>query len=374
MIGSKWQRKQSKYMRAALVYDRVNTFGGAERVLLAIKELIPSIDLVTSVYNPQTAQWANGFNKVKTSFIQNTFLPKDKHYLYPMLMPLAFEAIDLNKYDLVISVSSEYAKGVLTRGGSRHIDYCLTPTRYLWSGSSHYFRNKLLKKIATPIIDYLKDWDLVAASRPDLMIPISNDVKKRIDTYYKRRQGDVLFPPVNVEKLKTNMKRKTNKFGEYFLIVSRLVSYKKVDLAIKAFNRIGKTLVVVGEGRQMNELKRIAKDNIHFLGRVEDQELAQLYHGAVALIFPQIEDFGIVAVESQSVGTPVIALRKGGALDTVVEGETGVFFDRQRISSLVKAVNSFNQGDFSSEKIVKNAERFSKKRFQEEFGSIISSI
>jgi len=220
----------------------------------------------------------------------------------------------------------------------------------------------------------LKDWDLVAANRPDLMIPISNDVKKRIDKYYKRPQGDVLFPPVDVERLKRVGKRKKSNFGEYFLIVSRLVSYKKVDLAIKAFNRIGKTLVVVGEGRQMDQLRRISGPNIHFLGRVEDRELAQLYSGAQALIFPQIEDFGIVSVESQAVGTPVIAFKKGGALDTVIDGQTGIFFNRQRITSLIRAVNRFDQNDFSPEKIVQNAQRFGKSRFQEEFRSIISSI
>lgn len=374
MIGGLWQEGQLKSMKIALVYDRVNTFGGAERVLLAIKEILPSVDLVTSVYNPSSAPWANEFDSVKTSFLQKLPLPKDKHYLYPMLMPVAFESLDLRKYDLVISVSSEYAKGVISSNSSFHIDYCLTPTRYLWSGSSHYFKNKLFRKIASPLVSYLKDWDLLASSRPDLMVPISTDVKLRIDKYYKRKQGEILFPPVDTKKFSYKGRKEKNNSDEYFLIVSRLVSYKKVDLAIKAFNFLGKKLIVVGEGRQMDQLKRLARPNIHFAGRVGDTELLKLYHGAQALIFPQIEDFGIVAVESQSAGTPVIAYKKGGAVDTVIEGETGTFFKRQRVSSLVEAVRGFNSKDYSKDAIIENAKRFDKSRFQEGFRSIITSI
>ena len=239
----------------------------------------------------------------------------------------------------------------------------LTPTRYLWSHYDLYFKNKLLRFISKPFINYLRNWDMVAAQRPDEIIAISNEVKERIKKYYKRDSG-VIFPPV--ENL-----NKTNDFFEkrnYYLVVSRLVPYKKVNLAVSAFNKLKLPLVVVGSGSEEDGLKATAKGNIKFVGEVTDKKLAGYYKGAKALIMPQEEDLGMVAVEAQFFGTPVIAFKKGGALDTVVEEVTGTFFLKQEVDSLALAVAQFEERSvFDRPSLFKNANRFSEKAFRERF-------
>ncbi len=358
-------------MKVALVYDRVNKWGGAERVLLVLHKIFPYAPLYTSVYSKKNAPWVKVFPQVKTTFLQRIPFFRTRHELVPFLMPFAFERLDLSGYDLVISVTSESAKGVIKLGDAKHICYCLTPTRYLWHDYETYFPSKLKRIILSPIIFYLRNWDFMAAQRPDVMIAISTEVQARIKKYYKR-DSEIVFPPVEFKKYKvSSIKYKGN---NYYLLVSRLVPYKKVDLAIEAFNELGHELLIIGEGKEKNRLQKIAKKNIKFLGKLTEIDLKAYYKGARSLIFPQLEDFGLVSVEAQSCGTPVIAFRGGGTLDTVVGGKTGVFFDKQDKKSLIFAIERFNKIKFDKIEITKNAKRFSEKRFKTDFLKIIRKI
>ncbi len=354
-------------MKVALVYDRVNKWGGAERVLLALHELYPAATLYTSVYSARNAKWARVFPKIVPSFLQKIPFLKDNHELIPFLMPLAFESFDFSDYDLVISVTSEAAKGIITKVGTVHVCYCLTPTRYLWSGYNEYFKNSFLRIVAKPIVNYLRRWDGLAAQRPDEIIVISKEVEGRIKRYYSR-DSRVVFPPVDIKA--SSEKKK----GNFFLVVSRLVSYKKVDLVIEAFNELGLPLVIVGTGKEEERLKRIAKDNVKFVGFVSEEELVDFYQRARALVFPQEEDFGLTAVEAQSFGTPVIAYKAGGVMDTVIDGITGIFFEEQNKKSLMLAIKRFDKMKFKSKVLKENVKRFSKNKFKKSFFAIVKNL
>ncbi|SRR5258708_6550711 len=349
-------------MKTAIVYDRINKFGGGEQVLLTLHEIFPKAILFTSVYSKKNAKWAEVFPEVKTSFLKHIPFAENHHEFFALLMPLAFESFNFNEYDLVITVTSEAAKGIITNPNTKHICYMLTPTRYLWSGYNEYFSNKILRILFLPLINYLKNWDKVAANRPDKIIAISGVVEKRIKRYYNL-DSKIIFPPVEISH---NQKKHDIK-EKYYLIVGRLVKYKKIDLAIKAFNELGFPLVIVGTGREEKKLKRLAHDNIHFAGFVSHEELSKYYSNALALIFPQNEDFGITAVEAESFGVPVIAYKRGGALDTVIDNKTGIFFKEQTKASLVKAVVKFGKIKFNKKLIIENAQKFSKERFKKEF-------
>ncbi len=349
-------------MQVAIVYDRVNKWGGAERVLLALHEIFPEAPLYTSVYDPGGAPWAKVFPAVVTSFLQKFPFARSNHEFLAPLMPLAFESFNFSDFDLVISVTSEAAKGIRTKPGTLHICYCLTPTRYLWSHYEHYFGTVLSKVIAKPFVDSLRRWDKLASNRPDKIISISREVKNRIKSYYVR-DSNVIYPPVNITP--TNVKKGNNR--KYYLTVSRLVGYKKVDLVLKAFNKLGYPLIIIGTGREENKLKRMAGSNIKFVGQVSEAGLVKYYAGAKALIMPQEEDFGIVSVEAQKFGVPVIAYKKGGAIDTVIPDKTGILFEEQKPASLIDAVKKFEKIKFDINVLKTNADRFSKERFKKEF-------
>ncbi len=356
-------------MKTALVYDRVNKWGGAERVLTALHEIFPEAPLFTAVYSSKKAKWAKIFPLVIPSFLQKIPLMQDKHEFLGTLTPLAFESFDFSEYDLVISVTSEAAKGIITKPGTRHICYCLTPTRYLWSGYDIYFpKRSFLRGISASATDYLRKWDKIAAQRPDVMVAISNVVKARISKYYGR-DSQILFPPVEIEKFTPNSPPIRENF---FLIVNRLVPYKRVDLAVTAFNKLGLPLIVVGKGSQERKLKAMAKKNVKFKGELTERELADYYRKCAALIFPQEEDFGIAAVEAQATGAPVIAFKAGGALDTVIDGQTGIFFEKQTVSALCQAIKNFEKISFDAKILKENAERFSKERFKKEFLAFVA--
>ena len=363
-------------MKVALIYDRVNKWGGAERVLLALNEIFPKADLFTAVYSPAKAKWAKVFPKVVPSFLQKIPLASSNHEFLGTLTPFAFESFDFGEYELVISVTSEAAKGIITRPGTVHICYCLTPTRYLWSAHDYYFDKPpakfrfipFFKYISRPLVKHLKTWDKMAAQRPDKMIAISTAVRQRIKKYYQR-DAQVIFPPVDTAKFTP----KSVKKGNYFLVVSRLTPYKRVDLAIKAFNKMGLPLIIVGSGSEEGRLRKLAKGNIKFVGEVSDEKLVDYYRRSKALIFPQEEDFGIVAVEALASGVPVIAFKAGGALDTVIPGTTGIFFSRQTVSSFISAVREFQSLMFNPETLREGAEAFSKERFKKEFLEIVQN-
>jgi glycosyltransferase involved in cell wall biosynthesis len=359
-------------MKVAIVYDRVNKWGGAERVLLALHEIFPKAPLYTSVYDAKRAPWAKVFPGVVTSFLQKIPFAKSNHEFLGTLMPLAFESFDFSEFDLVISVTSEAAKGIITGPKTIHICYCLTPTRYLWSAHKFYFNSPpskfgfipFFKYLSIPLIKYLKKWDVGVSKRPDRFIAISTEVKERIRIYYKR-DSEIIFPPVDIPPSRAKLV-KNRKKGNYYLIVNRLIPYKRVDLAISVFNKLKYPLYIVGSGSEEIKLKKMAFDNIKFLGQVNETKLADLYLRAKALVMPQEEDFGIVAVEAQSYGVPVIAFKKGGVRDTVIDGKTGILFEDQTVKSLMQAVKKFDKMRFSERILKANAKRFSFKVFKNE--------
>ncbi len=373
---------QSFSSKVAIVYDRVNKFGGAERVLLTLHEMFPEAPLYTSVYDQENAEWASQFPKIYTSFLQNIPFAKKYNELFGWLMPLAFESFDFKNYDLVISVTSEAAKGIITNTNTEHVCYMLTPTRYLWSGYTEYFKNPILKFISKPVVSYLKWWDKVASTRPDEIIAISSEVQKRIKKYYMR-ESEIIYPPVEDissyrknSLLRVSAKQKTSRqflldMNQYFLYVGRLVKYKKVDLLVDTFNELGLPLIIVGTGAEEKRLKMQAKSNIKFFGAVPDSKLVKIYQNAKGFMMPQDEDFGITAVEAQSFGVPVIAYKSGGAIDTVIDGKTGIFFDNQSVSSLKEAIAKFDTISFNSGYLITNAKRFGKGIFKNQFVKLL---
>lgn len=380
-------------MKIALVYDRLNKWGGAERILLALHKLFPDAPLYTSVYDKKKAPWALRFNsgqaKIKTSFLQKFPFASSSHELFATLMPIAFESFSFDEYDLVISVTSEAAKGIITKPGTKHICYCLTPTRYLWSGYDGYFKNPLLKFISKSVVGYLRFWDKIAAQRPDAYIAISKEVQSRIRKYYGR-ESEVVYPPLMLRGpvtrflpasapssiLKNDEVRAVwsppSPATPYFLVVSRLVPYKKIDLVIKAFNKLKLPLKIIGTGSQMRELKSIAGSNIELLGNLTDKELVRYYSECRALVFPGLEDFGLTILEVQSFGKPVIAFKGGGALETVIDRKTGLFFDKQTVESLTKAIKQFNNITTNPKDCMEQAEKFNFEKFRKEFMSVLS--
>lgn len=364
-------------MKVALVYDRINKWGGAERVLLALHTLFPNAPIFTSVYSPEKAPWANEL-KVQPSFLQKYPHVIDNHELYPFLMPIAFERFNFAGYDLVISLTSEAAKGIVTKPNTVHICYCLTPTRYLWSGHEEYFKNPALRFFSRPVVSYLRKWDKAAAKRPDTFVAISKEVQKRITKFYGRESA-VIYPPVElkgiVHKEKSLVSNKKAK--PYFLIVSRLskfTRYKRIDLAIKACNELKLPLKIIGDGSWKKDLQKMAGPTIQFLGNVDDVTLQEYYRNCTALIFPAVEDFGLTVVEAQAFGKPVIAFRGGGALETIKEGKTGLFFDKQTKDSLVQALQLFMKLSFDPSESKKNAMRFSQSAFKASFLKLVQRV
>jgi len=356
-------------MKIAFVYDRVNKWGGAERVLLALHKIWPQAPLYTSVHNSKTAPWAKVFD-VRTSFIQNLPVPKNAHENYPFLMGIAFESFDFSEFDVVISITSEFAKSIRTLPKTIHVCYCLTPTGYLWSGYEQYFSGKgeLFRKLTKPLINYLRWYDLIVAQRPDYFLGISEAVRQRIQQYYSR-DSKIIYPPVSISS-----RPKNSKSNNYFLIVSRLVPNKKLEFAIEAFNKLGWQLKIVGEGKDFKRLKSLAKPNVEFLGSLTQPDLESYYEHCQCLIVPAEEDFGIVSVEAQSFGKPVVAFAGGGALETVIENKTGWYFEQRSAKSLYNVLKSINIDDINPEDCRENAKRFSEDKFCREIKKYIDKL
>lgn len=368
-------------MKVALVYDRINKWGGAERVLLALHELFPDAPLYTSVCDLEKAPWARIFD-IRSSFLQKLPRASSSHESYVVLMPIAFESFSFDEYDLVISLTSEAAKGIITKPGTFHICYCLTPTRYLWSGYKDYFKNPLFRFLSKPAVSYLRSWDSIACQRPDAYLAISSEVQKRIKTYYNR-ESIVIYPPVEILdsreftlKGNSNLKKKDESSirNGFFLIVSRLVPYKRIDIAIEAFNKLKLPLKIAGVGSEEKRLRSMAGSTIEFLGNLTDKQLVEYYRTSSALIFPAHEDLGLVVLEAQSFGKPVIAFKGGGALETVIDGETGKFFYPQNAESLISVLRDFQSLKFDVNKCRKQAEGFSKQEFKKQFASCIDLL
>lgn len=366
-------------MRVALVHDHLAQDGGAEKVLKVFSDMFKEAPIYTLLYEEENVNKHFRDKKIETSIIQK--LPGGvKHYQwYLPFMPMAVEFFDLRSFDLVISDTSSFAKGVITSPDSLHICYCHTPTRYLWSDTHQYISelkyNKWFKKIIAITLNSLRIWDLAAASRVDVFIANSKTVQKRITKYY-HRDSVVIYPPVETHRFAVKDRSVIPSDDRYFLAGCRLAPYKRVDILVEAFKKLGGDyrLKIFGDGVDMKRLKKIADgaSNIEFLGRVGEEEKADLYSGAEAFLNPQEEDFGITVVESMAAGRPVIAYRKGGATETVIEGETGAFFDVQDADSVYRVVKDFKADDFTPEKIKAHAEQFSVSNFKKQIEDFIA--
>jgi len=366
-----------KDLKIAVVYDKVNTWGGAERALLAIHQIFPDAPLYTSVFAEEKAKWAEVFPRIIPSFLQKFPWAKTKNYWYALLMPLAFEQFNFDDYDIVISVTSGEAKGIITKPKTLHLCYCLTPTRFLWvkPGYDEYQHfgvfNKLVHSLKPPFLTLLKKWDEVAAQRPDAYATTCKTVARRILKYY-HRQVKIIYPFVDTEFFKPG--KSFSSKNSYFLTVGRLVPYKRFDIAIEACQKLGLPLKIVGWGpdfkllkKKVNSYSKNGQSLVEFLGLVDDKKLLSLYQNCWALIMPQKEDFGLVALEAQACGKPVIAFGKGGAKETILEGKTGIFFDKQTPDSLAEALKKFENCQFSSKLIRSHAEKFCLENFKKKF-------
>lgn len=361
---------QLNKLKIAIVCDWLTVNGGAEKVIHAMHELFPSAPIFTSLYNPEKVQ---GFENttVKTSFLQKIPGAKKHHQLFLPLMPYAFESMNLDDYDIVISSSHSCAKGIITKPKTLHICYCHTPMRYAWDNHneyiSQYTMGKMTKRIGRNLMHSIRMWDRLAAERVDSYVTNSHFVQNRIEKYY-RKKSTVIHPPVDLSQFEIEKGEK-----DYYLAIGRLTPYKRFATIVEAFNTLDKPLVIVGTGVEEKYLKSIANKNIIFMGHVSDEKIAGIYANAKALIFPQIEDFGITPLESMASGRPVIAYKEGGALETVKEGITGIFFKEQTAEGIINAVREFEKDykDFSPERIREHAKKFSLESFKEKFRSYI---
>jgi glycosyltransferase involved in cell wall biosynthesis len=344
----------------------MDTFGGAERVLIELHRMFPVAPIYTTVYNSAALPAQMHGWDVRTSFIQRLPLVRRSHFRFLPLMPMAFEQFDFSDYDLVLTTNSACAKGVITRPGTLNICYCYTPCRYIWDLYPEYTRGKRSKPFIAPVAHWLRMWDRLSADRVDHFVAISNEIAGRIRRHYGR-DAEVVYPPVDVERIRPNSAAPE----DFYLIVSRLVAYKRVDLAIAAANSLRRRLVIVGDGPERRRLEAMAGSTVEFLGRRPDVEIADLYARCRAFLFPGFEDFGIAPVEAQAAGRPVVAFAAGGALETVVDGKTGVFFPEQTAEALALAIERFEGLTLDPVVCRRNAERFSAVRFRARIQQVI---
>jgi len=364
-------------MRVALICDWLTGMRGGERCFEIACQLWPDADVFTLVYMPGSVSPAIESHKIYTSFIQR-ICPDVKHFRRCLpLFPFAIERFDLHQYDLVISFSHCVAKGVRVRQGTPHICYCHTPMRYAWDMRQSYLESLNMPKkwLTAAVLNYLKWWDRKTASRVDKFIANSNYIRSRIKTAYNR-DALVIYPPVDCSRFCLS-----NQDDGYYLIVSAPAPYKRIDLAIEALSSLNKRLLIIGNGHERLSLKRNAGGNIEFLGNVNDLEVADYMQRCTALIFPGEEDFGIVPLEAQACGKPVIAFGRGGAAETIVgfqnsDGKqpTGVFFEKQDVESLISAIQVFesNKNAFDPSVCRNNALRFDKSVFRNTFYHAVS--
>ncbi len=358
-------------MRVAIVHYWFVQMRGGERVVEALCELFPDADIFTHIYDASVVTPTIARHRVRTTFINRLpFASSMRAYL--ALMPLALEQLDLRGYDLVISTESGPAKGIIPPLDGTHICYSLSPMRYAWDMYPDYLASVgwLGRALMRPAMHYMRLWDFATAARVDYFATISAHTRKRIAKYY-RREAEILYPPVDTQRFRPGGQRR-----DFYLVVGATEAYKRVDLAIEAFNRLGRPLVVIGKGPEDRRLRRLARPNVTFLGAQPDEVLREHYASCRALIFPGEEDFGIVPVECMASGRPVIAYRRGGALDTVREGETGLFFREQTVDSLVDAVRRYEslERDFSPERIAEHARGFDREHFKARFGAMVERV
>lgn len=346
-------------MQVALVHDYLNQYGGAERVLEALHELFPAAPVYTSMFDPETMPAAYQHWDIRTSFMQRLPAWRTQFRSYVPLYPAAFEQFDLRDYELIISSSSAFAKGIIPRPGALHICYCHTPMRFAWRTGDYVAREQisgLQARLLPFLLNYLRMWDAVSANRVDLFVANSHEVAGRIARYY-RRPAMVIPPPVDLPPYEPRQPE------DFYLAGGRLIPYKRLELAIEAFNHLRLPLKIFGDGRDRARLERMAGPNIEFLGWVDEATRLDLFARCRAFIFPGEEDFGITPLEVLAVGRPVIAYAAGGALETLIEGVTGRFFYQPTAAALAAAVAFSRTDPVDSLALRRHAEQFSRERF-----------
>lgn len=354
-------------MKVAIIHDWLNQYGGAEQVLSALHEIYPEAPIYTSIYWPEAMprEW-QGWD-IRPSWLNRLPFVNQHHQPFLPLYPLAFESFDLSGYELIISNKSAFCHGVKTSPETLHLCYCLTPARFLWNYKEYAGRERipwLMRAFLPLFIDRLRLWDRAAADRVDHFVAISQEVQARIKRFYQR-DSTLIYPPVDAERFRLANPE------DYFLVVSRLIPYKRIDIAIQAFNDLGLPLLIIGEGRDEKRLKAMAGPNINFLGRLADGQLTHYLSRCRALIFPGQEDLGLVPLEAMACGRPVIAYAGGGALETVVEGETGLLFSQQSAEDLARTVKDFDDRHFDPPAIRAHAARYDRTRFKAQLQGFI---
>lgn len=361
-------------MRVALVHDWFTVYAGAERVVEQMLKVFPQAEVyaVVDFLEGGGREFLQG-KKVHTSFIQNLPGARKRYRTYLPLMPLAIEQFDLRGYDLIISSSHAVAKGVITGPDTLHISYIHSPPRYAWDLQHQYLEEAALSKgikgaLARGLMHYLRLWDSLAGQRPDVLVANSHYIARRIQKAY-RRKAEVIYPPVNTDVFTLEQNK-----GDFYLTASRMVPYKRMDLIVEAFAQTpDRKLVVIGDGPEFPKVQAKAKgtSNVQLMGYQPFEVLRDHMRRAKAFVFAAEEDFGIAPVEAQACGTPVIAFGRGGAAETILAGETGVFFREQSVESLIAAIKEFEKLSFDPLRVRRNAERFSAERFRSEFAALV---
>src|SRR5689334_14945546 len=357
-------------MRVAIVHDLMNQMGGAERVLLTLHDLYPQAPIYTSIWDPRITDKRFRSLDIRTSYMQRLPFIMRHHQPYLPLYPFVFERLDLREYDVVISSSWAFAKGIVTRPEALHICYCHTPMRWAWRYEdyvAHEDVGLIARAILPPFVTWLRSWDYTTAARVDYFLANSPAVAARIAKYY-RREATVIMPPVDTSRFQV-----ASSHDDYFLVVSRMIPYKRIDLAVQAFTRLGLPLRVIGGGRDEKKLRRMAGKNVRFMGTLPDAAVREHMARCRALIFPGEEDFGITPVEAQASGRPVIAYGAGGALESVVQGVTGEFFGTQTTECLAETVSRFDERRYDSQAIRKHAESFDTEVFKSKIRAYIKA-
>ncbi len=365
-------------MRIALVHDWLNQIGGAEDVLETLVGMFPGAPVYTSMYWPEKMPAVYREWDIRTTWTDRLPSIHRHHQPYLPLYPLAFARLDLSGYDLVLSNKSGFCHGVHT-GDALHICYCLAPTRYVWDFDAYAAREAIpsVAKVAVrSLIALLRRWDYQAAQRVDHFVAISREIQARIRRYYDR-DSTIIHPPVNTARFHPSTgsgHHSVSSQDDYYLIVSRLIPYKRIDLAVRAFNQLGLPLAIAGDGRGREALEALAGPTVTFLGYVTDEALPDLYARCRAYILPGEEDFCIATVQAQAVGRPVIAFGAGGALETVIERETGVFFHEPTAEALADAVQTFDPGSVDPQACMRNAAMFDVRVFEEKLNEFIDTV
>jgi len=362
--------------RTALAHDFLIYQGGAERVFGEIAAIFPAAPIFTLLSRDGALASLNG-REITPSFLNRVSRLVPHRWLLPFY-PIAAESIDLRDYDLIVSSTSSFMKGVVIKPRTVHICYCHTPTRYLWDMGEQYLEDSIAggtlanqkRFLGRAVLNYLRMWDQTAAKRVDYFIANSQFTAQRIKKYYKKK-ARVIYPPVDLARFSLGQGR-----GKYFLVVSRMSRYKRIDLVVEAFNRLGWPLLIAGAGREKRNLMKTARKNVRFLGFVDENKLPKLYRHSRALIFPGEDDFGLTMVEAMASGRPVLAYKAGGALEIVEEGKTGEFFNAPEVEVLVDGLRRLveNENKYDPKYLRQSVERFSVKNFQRNFKTAVAEI